>query len=159
MEEVSGLWLLLDSILIPWTFMWYRPKDKTVSSFKGYLGAFGVYTYISWILFYKGSFNPCYNNGGCSQLCVVVNGIKECRCNAGYKLQANGFWCVRGNSNCPDNQFTCANGKCISRSFLCDTDDDCSDKSDEFAVICGKYVILHHSRLLLSYHQFLFNFS
>ena len=53
MEEVSGLWLLLDSILIPWTFMWYRPKDKTVSSFKGYLGAFGAYTCISRILFIK----------------------------------------------------------------------------------------------------------
>ena len=84
-----------------------------------------------------GSFNPCYHNGGCSQLCAVVKGVKECRCLPGYKL-LNNYWCVRKSSNCSANQFTCTNGKCISQSFVCDTDDDCSDKSDESSVVCGE---------------------
>ena len=27
--------------------------------------------------------------------------------------------------------FKCNNGRCISKSYLCDSDDDCGDKSDE----------------------------
>ena len=88
---------------------------------------------------FLGSSNPCFNNGGCSQICAVVKGVSECRCRPGYDLR-DGYWCVRENSNCSENQFTCANGKCISRSFVCDTDDDCSDKSDEMSVVCGKYL-------------------
>lgn len=84
-----------------------------------------------------GSSNPCYHNGGCSQICAVVKGVKECRCLPGYKL-LNDYWCVREISNCSANQFTCTNGKCISQSFVCDTDDDCSDKSDESSVVCGE---------------------
>ncbi|CAB4018011.1 low-density lipo receptor-related 2 isoform X2, partial [Paramuricea clavata] len=85
------------------------------------------------------SSNPCFNNGGCSQICAVVKGVSECRCRPGYDLR-DGYWCVRENSNCSENQFTCANGKCISRSFVCDTDDDCSDKSDEMSVVCARHV-------------------
>jgi len=29
------------------------------------------------------------------------------------------------------NQFRCANGQCIRRSFRCDGDRDCEDNSDE----------------------------
>lgn len=32
---------------------------------------------------------------------------------------------------CKDNEFRCANGQCVSTSFVCDKDDDCSDGSDE----------------------------
>ena len=63
--------------------------------------------------------------------------MKVCSCDVGYDL-LDGYWCVRENSNCSANQFTCANGKCISRSFICDTDDDCTDKSDEMSVVCGE---------------------
>ena len=36
-----------------------------------------------------------------------------------------------GNKTCNGNEFTCSNGKCISRSWRCDLDDDCKDNSDE----------------------------
>lgn len=32
---------------------------------------------------------------------------------------------------CKDSEFRCNNGQCISKSFVCDEDDDCSDGSDE----------------------------
>uniref|UniRef100_A0A3Q2WFZ6 Low-density lipoprotein receptor-like n=1 Tax=Haplochromis burtoni TaxID=8153 RepID=A0A3Q2WFZ6_HAPBU len=32
---------------------------------------------------------------------------------------------------CDDREFRCANGQCISKSFVCDSDNDCSDGSDE----------------------------
>lgn len=34
---------------------------------------------------------------------------------------------------CKDNEFQCANGQCISTSFVCDKDNDCSDGSDELS--------------------------
>ena len=32
---------------------------------------------------------------------------------------------------CTNSQFKCPNGLCISKNWLCDGDDDCSDNSDE----------------------------
>uniref|UniRef100_A0A3B4HB27 Uncharacterized protein n=1 Tax=Pundamilia nyererei TaxID=303518 RepID=A0A3B4HB27_9CICH len=32
---------------------------------------------------------------------------------------------------CDNREFRCANGQCISKSFVCDSDNDCSDGSDE----------------------------
>ncbi|XP_013407657.1 low-density lipoprotein receptor-related protein 2-like [Lingula anatina] len=32
---------------------------------------------------------------------------------------------------CPKNQFTCSNGVCIDRGWVCDHDNDCGDMSDE----------------------------
>ena len=31
----------------------------------------------------------------------------------------------------PEESFTCRNGRCISRTWRCDLDDDCGDNSDE----------------------------
>ena len=28
-------------------------------------------------------------------------------------------------------KFQCKNGKCISKEYICDSDDDCGDRSDE----------------------------
>lgn len=36
-----------------------------------------------------------------------------------------------GNKTCKANEFTCANGKCITNTWLCDYDNDCGDNSDE----------------------------
>lgn len=33
--------------------------------------------------------------------------------------------------NCTTDQFECNNGLCIPESWLCDTDNDCIDSSDE----------------------------
>ncbi|GFR81704.1 low-density lipoprotein receptor-related protein 2 [Elysia marginata] len=36
-----------------------------------------------------------------------------------------------GSAGCPETQFTCRNGDCIKASWVCDTDNDCGDMSDE----------------------------
>ena len=40
----------------------------------------------------------------------------------------------------PDYSFVCGDGSCISSSFVCDTEYDCVDKSDE--IFCGEYIRL-----------------
>jgi len=40
---------------------------------------------------------------------------------------------------CPDNQFRCTNGQCISACKRCDENSDCDDNSDE--TNCCKYYI------------------
>lgn len=45
------------------------------------------------------------------------------------------FFCIAVQT-CRQNQFRCNNGRCISKTWVCDVDDDCSDNSDELN--CGK---------------------
>ena len=40
-------------------------------------------------------------------------------------------------------KFQCKNGKCISKEYICDSDDDCGDRSDESqtdGAFCGMFL-------------------
>lgn len=43
--------------------------------------------------------------------------------------------------SCSAGEFTCASGQCIAQELVCDSRQDCSDKSDEDPVNCCKWII------------------
>ncbi|XP_057695606.1 sortilin-related receptor [Corythoichthys intestinalis] len=60
---------------------------------------------------------------------TLSDGQLQCNCPTGYQLQNN--TCVKRESTCSANQYRCSNGRCISKIWKCDSDNDCGDMSDE----------------------------
>ena len=76
--------------------------------------------------------NPCGDdNGGCSHLCLIAPGGQTytCACPDNFELAGDDLSCL---ARCGSNQFRCDNNEmCIPLEWMCDTESDCSDGSDE----------------------------
>ncbi|XP_042893587.1 sortilin-related receptor-like isoform X2 [Penaeus japonicus] len=99
--------------------------------------------------------NACTNNTQCTHLCMGLPNnqfaclcpqgmkinrtglIETCSCPDGSPISSNGTCKVKENNTCPHNFFTCNSGRCIPKQWVCDSDNDCGDNSDEDGKKCG----------------------
>ena len=49
---------------------------------------------------------------------------------------------------CSVDQFRCPTGRCVPLSFLCDNDDDCGDRADEFNCEVKQRVLLFREEIV-----------
>ncbi|XP_069974716.1 sortilin-related receptor isoform X2 [Penaeus vannamei] len=98
--------------------------------------------------------NACTNNTECPYLCMGrPNNQFACLCPQGMKITRNGLietcacpdgspilsdgTCKAEENTCPHNFFKCNSGRCIPKQWVCDSDNDCGDNSDEDGKECG----------------------
>lgn len=55
----------------------------------------------------------------------------------GFYPRARACYCLPG-GECAVDQFKCSNGRCIQEEWVCDSDGDCADNSDEATPGCSE---------------------
>ncbi|VDK47362.1 unnamed protein product [Anisakis simplex] len=79
----------------------------------------------------------CAHSRLCLNILQLCNGFNDCGPNDYSDEHLTMCSSFSEYGDCTENEFKCANGKCINASLACDRNDDCGDVSDEIG--CSKH--------------------